>query len=247
MSPFELVLLAIAAFMTSTLSGIIGMGGGMTLLGIMTLLLPAPLVVPIHGIVQLGSNTTRTLLFFKHVRWNIFAVYAPGLIVGLGAATTVYTGTKMAWFKPAIGIFLLGYLAWRRFKPAPVRPPTWSYLPLGVFTGFLALFVGATGPFLAPFFLRDDFAKEEIIATKAICQTIAHILKIPAFLAIGFAYDAHVAEMGVLLLMVILGTMTGKRLLAKLPRTLFVTLFVWVLGTLALVLIGRWLWELLAA
>ena len=247
MSTPELIILAVAALLTATLSGIIGMGGGMTLLGVMTLLLPPPLVVPLHGVVQLGSNTTRTIIFFPHVRWSVFLTYAPFLVVGVGCAMLVYTGTKMTWFQPVIGAFLLSFLAWRRWRPSALgRPPLWSYAPLGVFTGFLTLFVGATGPFLAPFFLRDDFTKEEIIATKAVCQTVAHILKIPAFLAVGFAYTDHSAELGVLLAMVIIGTMTGKRLLSRLPRELFVRLFVTVLGTLAVVLIARWIWQMAA-
>ncbi|MDP6945148.1 MAG: sulfite exporter TauE/SafE family protein [Myxococcota bacterium] len=246
MTTVELGVLVLAAYLTSTLSGIIGMGGGMTLLGVMTLLIPAPLVVPLHGIVQLGSNTTRTLIFLRHVRWSVFATYVPFLLIGVAASAAVYTGTKLTWFRPVIGLFLLSFIAWRRWKPRLERPPLWSYAPLGLFTGFLTLFVGATGPFLAPFFLRDDFTKEEIIATKAVCQTVAHIAKIPAFVALGFAYGDHAVELGVLLVMVIAGTMTGKRLLGRLPREAFVRLFVTVLGVLALVLIGRWAWELFA-
>ena len=49
--------------------------------------------------------------------------------------------------------------------------------------------------------------------------------------------------LGLPLAMVILGTMTGKRLLTRLPREAFVRLFVTVLGILTVVLIGRWLVE----
>ncbi|MBW2552244.1 MAG: sulfite exporter TauE/SafE family protein, partial [Deltaproteobacteria bacterium] len=36
------VVLVVAAFITATISGILGMAGGVTLLGVMTALLPAP-------------------------------------------------------------------------------------------------------------------------------------------------------------------------------------------------------------
>ena len=72
-----LVLVGITAFFTSILSGILGMGGGITLLGVMTLLMSPVEVVPIHGVVQLFSNSTRTLVFLKHVRWRFFLTYAP--------------------------------------------------------------------------------------------------------------------------------------------------------------------------
>ena len=56
---FELgtvLILVIASFATATVSAILGMAGGVTLLGVMTALLPAPIVVPLHGVVQLASN-----------------------------------------------------------------------------------------------------------------------------------------------------------------------------------------------
>jgi uncharacterized membrane protein YfcA len=234
----DLMLLAFAAYATSTLSGVVGMGGGITLLGVMAALLPAPLVVPIHGVVQLGSNTTRTLAFLPHVRWR---VYAPFLLVGMGVATAVWSGGKLAWFKPVIGVFLLVFLLWRRWAPRLRQPPLWCYAPLGAAAGFLALFVGATGPFIAPFFLRDDLDKEAVIATKAICQSVTHLLKIPAFMALGFAYEEHAGALALLLLMVVLGTLTGKKLLSYLRRETFVRIFVTVLTILALHLIGGWL------
>ena len=61
------IALVVAAFGTSILSGVIGMGGGMTLLGAMTLGLPPAWVVPLHAIVQLFSNFTRTLVFLREI------------------------------------------------------------------------------------------------------------------------------------------------------------------------------------
>ena len=58
MTSIELVILCITALASSTLSAIAGMGGGTTLLGVMTAVLPAPIVVPIHGVVQIASKAT---------------------------------------------------------------------------------------------------------------------------------------------------------------------------------------------
>ena len=180
MTTTTLVGLTIAAFVTATISGFLGMGGGMVLLGIMSLLLPAYMVVPIHGVVQLSSNGTRTLLFIRHVRWSIFLTYVGPATIGLIVATFVWSGDKLAWFKPVIGLFILVFLVLRYYKPRLCNVPVWSFAPLGLVVGFLAIFVGATGPFLAPFFLRDDFKKENVIATKAACQLWLHLAKIPA-------------------------------------------------------------------
>ena len=208
--------------------------------------------MPVHGVAQLVSNGTRAIAFIKHVRWAIFVRYVPLLVVGVAGATWVFRtyleGEKLAWFKPFIGAFILAFLWWRRWKPLgrdagnaaanwARNPPLWIYPVLGLVVGFLAIFVGATGPFIAPFFLRDDLNKEQVIATKASVQVVGHILKVPAFFAIGFDYTAHVEVLAVLCVGVVVGTFIGKWLLGKLPENTFVILFECVLAVLACYLI----------
>jgi uncharacterized membrane protein YfcA len=238
MSTFIASMLALAAFATSAFSAIVGMGGGVTLLGAMAIVLPAGLVVPIHGIAQLCSNLTRTIVFIPHVRWRFFFAYVPGLVVGVALATLAWQGVKLTWFKPFIGIFLLLFLFSRGRLGALRAPPLWIYAPLGLVAGFLSLFVGATGPFIAPFFLREDFDKEQVVATKAVCQSLTHLLKIPAFVALGFDYLEHAPILTLLVAMVIIGTVAGKRVLQRLDESSFERLFVVVLSLLALNLIA---------
>jgi len=236
------LLLAAAALVTATLSGFLGMAGGVTLVGLMTLIVAPPLVIPLHGVVQLASNFTRTLAFLRHVYWRILAYYAVPMAVGVLLASMVWSGGKMEWFKPLIGAYLVVFLVLRRLKPKLRNPPMWNYAVLGLVTGFLAIFVGATGPFIAPFFLRDDFDKEQVIATKAVCQAWAHLLKLPAFLALGFDYAPHVGLLAIMIACVVAGTLLGKALLSRVSREGFGVAFEGVLGVLAAYLIGAYLW-----
>ena len=80
----ENLFLVIAAFFTSFLSAIIGMGGGITLLGIMAIIMPDGfLVVAYHGIIQFVSNITRTYVFRNDIEKKIFSRYSKGLFFGL--------------------------------------------------------------------------------------------------------------------------------------------------------------------
>ena len=74
----ETIILIIAAFTTSMISAVIGMGGGITLLGIMALLIPEGyMVVALHGVIQLVSNMTRTTIFrCPHLSTDYTAVYS---------------------------------------------------------------------------------------------------------------------------------------------------------------------------
>ena len=231
------IILTIAAFLTSIISGIVGMAGGVTLLGVMSAILPAGQVVPLHGVVQLASNSTRTVVFIKDVAWRIFLRYSIPLVIGVWASTFVWSGDKLGWFKPAVGGFILAFLLWRWFKPALRNLPLWSFVPLGLVVGFATIFIGSTGPLIAPFFLRDDLENEQVIATKAACQTVGHTLKIPAFIALGFNYLPHWPLLGALLIAVIVGTVLARRILKLVSRQFFVILYQVVLALIALYLI----------
>ena len=232
-------MLPAAAYVTATISGVLGMAGGIALVAVMTAVLPAAHVVPVHGVVQLASNFTRTCVFLPHVKWKVFLYYAPTVAIGMAGAAWVWTGADPGWFKPGIGAFILAFLVWRRKAPKLRNLPYWTYVPVGLATGFLAVFVGATGPFIAPFFLRDDFEKERVIATKAVCQAWGHLLKIPTFLFLGFAYREHLPLIGVLLACVVLGTFTGKWALGRLKESSFILLYETVLAGIAVFLLVR--------
>ena len=232
-----MVILLVACFATATVSAILGMAGGVTLLGVMTALLPAPVVVPLHGVVQLASNWTRTWAFRRHVRWAIFFVFMAPAVLGVAIAATIRADLELTWFRAWVGVFILFFLVWRRYKPELRHPPLWSYGALGLAAGMLGIFVGATGPFLAPFFLRDDFDNEEVIATKAVCQTWIHLLKVPAFLALSFDYGPYAPMLAALIAAVIGGTYFGKHLLKLISKERFVFWFQLVLAQLAVYLI----------
>lgn len=232
LSALSWVVVVAAAVLTSTLSGVIGMGGGMALVGVMAAVLPPAVVVPLHGVAQLASNFTRTLALLRHVSWRLFALYTPFLVAGTALATWLWSASALGWFKPGIGAFLLAFLVYRRVKPELRNPPRWIYAPLGVVTGFLGVFVGATGPFIAPFFQRDDLEKESIIATKAAVQAVGHLLKLPAFLVLGFDYLAWTPLLAALVASVVVGTLLGRLVLERISRAVFNALFE---GTLALI------------
>jgi uncharacterized membrane protein YfcA len=217
----ELIILIPVALLTSTISGAIGMGGGVALLAVMASILAPGVIIPIHGVVQVVSNTSRTLILLKQVQWRIFFLYLPAQLAGIVIAISIYRGSPMTWLKPAIGAFVLVYLLWDHLKPKRLQLPLFIFAPAGLIGGLLTIFVGATGPFLAAFFLREDIDREQIVATKAVIQTAGHLAKIPAFLSIGFSYAQHVDLILPLLACAVAGTWVGTRLLKRMDQRVF--------------------------
>ena len=69
MSALLLAALLFTVFMTSLLSGVFGMAGGVVLMGVFTALLPVAAAMVTHGAVQLIANGFRAVLHRRHLRW----------------------------------------------------------------------------------------------------------------------------------------------------------------------------------
>ena len=243
----ESIVLIIAAFLTSVLSAIIGMGGGITLLGIMAIIMPAGyLVIAYHGIIQLVSNVTRTAVYRQHISEPIIKRFLIGLVPGLllsvaiiyGATTFFNTPSaadiKIDFLKPAIGIYIIWFLYLRKKKKTISKE---AYKRMGVLAGLATVFIGAMGPLIAPLFINDKLKKESIIATKAACQAAGHF-----FLFFNVSYIEDWSVLLPLVIAVYAGTKIGKLMLGKLPEVLFQNLFKSVLTLIAIRLIVMQVW-----
>lgn len=219
------VFLIIISFFTSIISGIIGMGGGILLLSMMTFFMPITMAIPIHGIVQLVSNSSRVFYLRNYVKWKFYKYY----IIGLPFGATVSTFLLMKLLeRQHIYILLLALISYAVFKPKTLpdlklKPSLWIFI--GISTGISAVLVGAVGPLIAPFFLRDDFEKEQIIGTKAIMQMSAHLIKIPAFLFLNFSYSEHIPLTFMMGISAVIGTKVGINILDKVNNELFKKLY----------------------
>lgn len=213
------------SFFTAIISAITGMGGGIILLSFMTVFLSLNVVIPIHGFIQLVSNTSRSYFLKERIKWDFALPFFLG--VPLGTLTSYFIVKQLP--SPTIPLMiivaLIFYSVFRPKKLPHIQIPKWGFFFLGYTVGVFSLLIGATGPLIAPFFLRPDFKKEEIIATKAIVQMAGHLFKIPAFLALGFPYlDYSWLILGMTIL-TIAGTKYGVGLLEKLNEKVFIYIF----------------------
>lgn len=239
------LVLSLAALATSIVSGVLGMAGGILLLAVMLSFLPHAEAIPTHAAVQLCSNSTRLVAFARDIVWSTVGRFVLGVVPGAVVGSTIYYlyGTHEAsepWLKMLVGAYILVVT----FLPKPRKqtngPSSWAWPAIGFVAGGAALTVGAVGPLIAPVFARCGFVKERLVATKAVCQAILHLVKLPVFIVAGAAGRFETFDFGrlglltlLMILMVIPGTLIGKRLLRHVSETQFTRLY-----TLALVLAG---------
>jgi len=234
-------LLVGTGFLTAMLSAIVGMAGGITLLGVMLLFLDPLQVIPLHGVIQLASNASRTYVQRAHIRWDILARYAIPLLplgfVGLYIAqqlppvgTKAMIGTFVLLATWAPKLLLLG-------RHPEESDPNRRFFLLGAVVGVINMAVGATGPLIAPFFLNLGLSRFALIGTKAACQAAGHLAKIAVFGLAGFAFADYLPLLALMTAAVIAGTWAGSRILDRVDEVLFVRLYKGVLTVVALRLI----------
>ncbi|MCB1915218.1 MAG: hypothetical protein KDG52_05820, partial [Rhodocyclaceae bacterium] len=61
--------LVLTAAFTSMMTAALGAGGGVMLLAVMAQVLPPQVIIPVHGIVQMGSNLGRAIMAWRHIDW----------------------------------------------------------------------------------------------------------------------------------------------------------------------------------
>ena len=223
--------LAVLSFITSTLTAAVGIGGGLLLLTVMVSFLPPIIVLPVHGVIQLGSNGGRMAVMRQHVDWWIWGFFAIGSILGVILAGQVFINLSLEVLRAVLGLFVL-YAVWTpKLRPSNIGLK--GYTLVGIGTTFITMFVGATGPLVSSFLSPEKLGRERMVATLAACMTIQHGLKGIAFGVLGFYFQPWIPVIVVMIASGFLGTLLGRRILKGLPERLFSRLFRIVLTLLA--------------
>jgi uncharacterized membrane protein YfcA len=240
LDPAVLALLCGASVATGALSAVVGMAGGITLLALMLLFMDPLVAIPIHGVVQLVSNLSRTVAQREHVRWSLLACFGAPLLPMAFAGIALSRLVPRSAAEIAIGVFVLVATwrpAWLRFGRIGRGGPERRMLAAGSVVGFFSTTVGATGPIAAPFFLRLGLDRRGLIGTQAASQTLQHLAKIAVFGAVGFAFRDFALPLAALSATAIAGTWLGTRLLDRVSEADFRALYMGVLTVVALRLV----------
>ena len=232
LSLFNSLLLVLASFLTSAISATFGLGGGVAMLIALLSLVPPAVAVPVHAIVQVGSNAGRAWLLRSHIMQSIVRWFIPGAIVGVIFASQFVTAVPVHWLQLVLAVFILWSIWAPKIRSHAIADR--SYFGVGAVSSFCTMFLGATGPMLAAFLSPDRYGRDATVATHAASMGLQHLLKIIAFGVLGFAFTEWLPLLLLMLLSGWLGTVAGGRLLRKLPEARFKLLFKLVLSGLAL-------------
>ena len=203
-------LLVTASLVTSFISAAFGIGGGFTLIALLALLLPPAALIPVHGIVQLGSNAGRVGIMLKQVVWRPVMPFVIGTVTGAGLGALVVVQLPPWAVQLALGVFII----WAVFAKLP--PIQQRYILLGgVVSSFLTMFFGATGNFIAAMVKSMNLEPVPHVATHSLMMTFQHFVKVLIFGLIGFQFGPYMILIIGMLISGFIGTIIGSRFLTK--------------------------------
>ncbi len=245
MSGAEVLIVGAAAAFGAFLTAVAGLGGGILLLTVMVTVMEPGVAIPVHGVIQLASNGSRTVILRRDVDWPVVGRFAvllvPAGVLGFLAADQL----PVTAGRIAIAVLALLIVWW----PAALASTTAllgsgraAFVPLGGIAGFLNIPFGVTGPAIAPVFRRHLVERAAVVATFGAAQTAGHLAKIGVFAGGGFDLAGHLTVSGVGIGAAIAGTWVGTRALHRIDERTFGHLFRLVLTAVAarVVLSGLW-------
>src|SRR5215475_6277779 len=186
LAPSALALIGLAVVVTSFISGMFGMAGGMLLLFMDV----APAML-LFASIQMAANGWRAVLWRRHVAWSIVLRFLVGsTAMFLIMRTIAILPSKAAIY---IGLGLIPFAAYalpRQLTPDITRPGA-PYL-CGAFIILLQLLAGAAGHILDIFFQKSPLERRTIVGTKAVTQVAGHVYRILYFGSFEIAIDTHI-------------------------------------------------------
>ncbi len=215
-----LLLLFIISCLTSLLAALAGFGGGMLLIALLPLFLPAAAVVPIHGLTQLASNSSRALFSPQDVLWPLIPGFLLGSLLGVLTAGWLWTLLPVQYLPVFIGLYILLSLWHPGFKSVLSRYE--NFVWIGFLQSGLSLFVGATGPIATSLLLKRSSDQNKVIVTAALMMSITHLLKVLLFGLIGFAYLDYLWPLVALICGAVAGSYLGAKIRPPEPNPRYI-------------------------
>ena len=231
------LILGLITFFTSTIAGIVGVGGGMMLIVILPSFLPLNALIPIHGLTQVSSNLSRAIFGYKDVQYEVIPKFLLGSAIGIGIFAGILNFISLEYVPLFIGAYILLSLWSEKFNEKIKRYE--SYFLAGFFQTGLSMVVGATGPLTMTLLLKDYGDKDKVVATGAALMSITHILKVFVFMYFGFVFFDYIGIIVAMIIGAVAGSWAGTQLRDKIDGKKFILILKVLLSALAIhVIVG---------
>ncbi|WP_439520900.1 TSUP family transporter [Hydrogenophaga sp.] len=217
-----LIILLPSVLLTSLLSGVFGMAGGMLLMGMLLVLFSVEKAMFVHGVAQFASNGWRAVLWWRYISWRVFRGYA----LGAALVMTVATTAQVTPSRPVV-MLMLGAAPFVAFMlPSRLQlnvERKGHPFVCGSTCMAIQMFSGVSGPLLDTFFVRSAMDRRQVVSTKAAVQTLSHALRMAFFGWVIAVAESPISTSQAVLVVVcaIAGTSASKLILDRITDVNF--------------------------
>lgn len=173
-------LITVATFLTSTLSGVFGMAGGIIMMALLLSLMPVASAMVLHAAIQLVSNGWRCFLWRKHIVWRVTPFYGLGIVAGVILISFIEYVPDKGLALVVVGSVPLLAVAAQRFFTLSIMHRGQTFLTAMVLT-FIQMTGGVVGPLLDLLYNNAPLTRHQIVATKAMTQSVMHTVRLVYF------------------------------------------------------------------
>lgn len=218
-------LVAFTAFVAAILAAVTGFGGAAVLLPVLVATFGMREAIPILTVAQLVGNGSRVWFNRKELDRRIVGWFALGGVPMAFIGGVLFAKAPLTTLTRLLGIFLIIVVIWRHARPnATWRPSQRAFVGIGAGASFLSALLGSVGPLMAPFFLAYGLVKGAYIGTEALCTVTMHVTKLIAYRSAA-VLPLHAVLVGLVLApIMVVGSFIGKRIVERLPETVFIWL-----------------------
>lgn len=198
------VFLGLISVFSSSVAAVFGLGGGLILISLLPDFLPAEQIIPIHGVTQLASNSSRAVLVYRSIAWKIVPKFLVGGFVGSAVFAFLLVNISTTYIPLFIGTYILLSL-WSK-SISRFLSSFESYYLLGFLQTGLGIMVGSTGHLTMPLLLKELQQRDKVVATSATFMAASHGMKLLVYGGIGF----HFRQYAITLVFMVAGAFLGS-------------------------------------
>lgn len=208
-------LLGLINFLTSGMTAISGMGGGIILIGLMPMFMTASIIIPVHGASQFASNASRVWFGRKDLNLEYLKEFLIGAFLGAVIFGIAIRFISLELIPLFIGIYIL-LMQWSKTFDKLLKKANNFYVIAFVQMG-TALFVGVSGPMQIALLNKKYDDNNTIVTTGALMASIVHAVKLVVYGLMGFSFLAHWRVIVMMIVFATLGSWVGVKLRGVIP------------------------------
>lgn len=224
------VLAAVGGFAAGVITTVAGIGGGISLVALLSLVAEPRDVVGLTAPVLMIGNGTRFVMFRGEVDRPAARWLLAGAVPAAVAGALLLPQLPGRAIQIGMGALLLTFVVVQLVRERRDRPPRSEAiaapvgLPVGIALGGLSATVGGAGPVNAPYLHARGLRKGAFAATNAITNGTVHALKTGVFLVNGILTVGNLGAAAAAAVTVTLGNRAGQAILGRISEELFVRL-----------------------